>query len=133
MLVEFDKLKRDYQEHQNEIHAKLIAIMGERLSVHCKSLQDIRWDVSPPQQGPNAYVEQLVKETVTLHKVLGKYLGGGSAEVRLPRKGLPPSNKFGRGSDDDIFHARFGFKFVANHERSVCLHQSPTGRAVSAN
>jgi hypothetical protein len=22
MLTEFDKLKRDYQEHQNEIHAK---------------------------------------------------------------------------------------------------------------
>lgn len=107
MLVEFDKLKRDYQEHQNEIHAKLIAIMGERLSVHCKSLQEIHWDV-PPQQGPNAYVEQLVKETVTLHKVLSKYLGGGSAEVRLLRRGPPPSNKFGRGSDDDIFYTRFG-------------------------
>ncbi|PCH37766.1 Vps54-domain-containing protein [Wolfiporia cocos MD-104 SS10] len=39
MLVEFDKLKRDYQEHQNEIHAKLIAIMGDRLSAHIKSLQ----------------------------------------------------------------------------------------------
>jgi len=86
MLVEFDKLKRDYQEHQNEIHAKLIAIMGERLSTHCKSLQEIRWDVPPPQQGPNAYAEQLVKETVTLHKVLSKYLGGGSTEVRLPRR-----------------------------------------------
>ena len=85
MLVEFDKLKRDYQEHQNEIHAKLIAIMGERLSAHCKSLQEIRWDIPPLQQGPNAYAEQLVKETVTLHKVLSKYLGGGSSEVRLPR------------------------------------------------
>ena len=57
MLIEFDKLKRvrdipismqclakicelqDYQEHQNEIHAKLIAIMGDRLSAHIKSLQ----------------------------------------------------------------------------------------------
>lgn len=61
MLVEFDKLKRvkplsrtiqsassqcsiqDYQEHQNEIHAKLIAIMGDRLSAHIKSLK-----VRPP-------------------------------------------------------------------------------------
>jgi len=24
ILVEFDKLKRDYQEHQNAIHAKLV-------------------------------------------------------------------------------------------------------------
>ena len=90
MLVEFDKLKRDYQEHQNEIHSKLIAIMGERLSVHCKSLQEIRWDMLPSQQGPSTYAEQLVKETVTLHKVLSKYLGGGTTEVRIRRRRLLP-------------------------------------------
>ena len=39
MLIEFDKLKRDYQEHQNEIHAKLIAIMGDRLTAHIRTLQ----------------------------------------------------------------------------------------------
>ena len=63
MLTEFDKLKRvcspshsilmgrlgwtyeihlcfqDYQEHQNEIHAKLIAIMGDRLNTHIRTLQ----------------------------------------------------------------------------------------------
>lgn len=31
--------RQDYQEHQNEIHAKLIAIMGDRLSAHIKTLQ----------------------------------------------------------------------------------------------
>jgi Vps54-like protein len=130
MLVEFDKLKRDYQEHQNEIHAKLIAIMGERLSAHCKSLQEIPWDVPPPRPGPNAYVEQLVKETITLHKVLSKYLGGGSTEVRLPdvETGLPPSNK----SNNDI-SMLVGFKSVADYERSVCLHQSSTGGGVPAD
>ena len=65
MLVEFDKLKRvrwvacrlvalltisyhyppkDFQEHQNEIHSKLIAIMGDRLTAHIKSLQ-VRWNL----------------------------------------------------------------------------------------
>ena len=39
MLIEFDKIKRDYQEHQNEIHAKLIAIMGDRLTAHIRTLQ----------------------------------------------------------------------------------------------
>lgn len=39
MLVEFDKLKRDYQEHQHEIQDKLVVIMGDRLAVHCRSLQ----------------------------------------------------------------------------------------------
>ena len=85
MLVEFDKVKRDYQEHQNEIHAKLIFIMGERLAAHVKSLQQVNWeksteeDANPPS--PNPYVEMLVKETVTLHKVLTKYLGGTASEV----------------------------------------------------
>ncbi|KAF8077733.1 vacuolar protein sorting-associated protein 54 [Lyophyllum atratum] len=74
MLVEFDKLKRDYQEHQNEIHSKLIAIMGDRLTAHIKSLQAVDWTVPKPGGGVNDYIEILVKETVTLHKVLSRYL-----------------------------------------------------------
>ncbi|KAJ7685448.1 Vps54-like protein-domain-containing protein, partial [Mycena polygramma] len=72
MLVEFDKLKRDYQEHQNEIHAKLIAIMGDRLSTHIRTFQSVDW--SAPQEGVNAYMSVLVRETVTLHKVLSRHL-----------------------------------------------------------
>ena len=82
MLVEFDKLKRDYQEHQNEIHSKLISIMGERLTTHCKSLNEVQWDEEGAEV-PNTYIKQLVKETVTLHKVLTKYLGPVASEVRL--------------------------------------------------
>jgi len=74
MLIEFDKLKRDFQEHQNEIHAKLVAIMGDRLTAHIKSLQAVKWDVPAVQPGVNDYMELLVKETVTLHKVLSRYL-----------------------------------------------------------
>ncbi|KAJ7709600.1 Vps54-like protein-domain-containing protein [Mycena rosella] len=72
MLVEFDKLKRDYQEHQNEIHAKLIAIMGDRLTAHIRTFQAIDWTV--PREGVNAYMSVLVRETVTLHKVLSRHL-----------------------------------------------------------
>lgn len=32
-------MTQDYQEHQNEIHAKLVAIMSDRLAVHCGSLR----------------------------------------------------------------------------------------------
>jgi hypothetical protein len=32
-------MMQDYQEHQNEIHAKLVAIMSDRLAVHCGSLR----------------------------------------------------------------------------------------------
>ncbi|KAH9930608.1 Vps54-like protein-domain-containing protein [Fomitopsis serialis] len=80
MLVEFDKLKRDYQEHQNEIHQKLIAIMGDRLSAHIKSLH-VRREVGRAKDGGvNDYMEVIVKDTVTLHKVLSRYLSGSVVE-----------------------------------------------------
>ncbi|KAL7424691.1 hypothetical protein Q5752_000375 [Cryptotrichosporon argae] len=81
MLVEFDKLRRDYQEHQNEIHAKLVAIMADRLAVHCASLREIDWEAQPAKDGPRQYAEMLVKETATLHKVLSKYLAQQTVEV----------------------------------------------------
>ncbi|KAF8609922.1 Vps54-domain-containing protein [Ceratobasidium sp. AG-I] len=81
MLIEFDKLKRDFQEHQNEIYAKLISIMGDRLAVHCKSLHDIDWAIPSPKPPPNSYMEVLVKETATLHKVLTRYLSGHASEL----------------------------------------------------
>lgn len=71
---------QDYQEHQNEIHAKLIAIMGDRLSAHVKSLHAVDW-TKPKADGPNNYMELLVKETVTLHKVLSRYLPVQVVEV----------------------------------------------------
>ncbi|KAG2158484.1 Vps54-like protein-domain-containing protein [Suillus bovinus] len=74
MLIEFDKLKRDFQEHQSEIHSKLISIMGDRTSAHVKSLQNVDWDRPKQGESVNDYMELLVKETVTLHKVLSRYL-----------------------------------------------------------
>ncbi|KAG1754389.1 Vps54-like protein-domain-containing protein [Suillus lakei] len=74
MLIEFDKLKRDFQEHQSEIHSKLISIMGDRTSAHVKSLQNVDWDRPKQGESVNEYMELLVKETVTLHRVLSRYL-----------------------------------------------------------
>lgn len=74
------KCGQDYQEHQNEIHGKLIAIMGDRLSAHCKSLVAVDWSVR--RDTVNAYMELLVKETMTLDKVLSRYLPDPVVEVR---------------------------------------------------
>ncbi|KAM0755447.1 hypothetical protein T439DRAFT_375809 [Meredithblackwellia eburnea MCA 4105] len=77
MLIEFDKLKRDFQEHQNEIHAKLVAIMSDRLHIHCKTLEGVNWEQAPPgrkEGAPSSYMEALVKEHLTLHKVLSRFL-----------------------------------------------------------
>lgn len=89
---------KDFQEHQNEIHSKLVAIMGDRISAHIKSLQVshtpriwdyeltkrqvVNWDVSKQGgDGVNDYMELLIKETVTLHKVLSRYLSAPIVEV----------------------------------------------------
>ncbi|GAA5868850.1 hypothetical protein JCM3774_006774 [Rhodotorula dairenensis] len=81
MLTEFDKLRQDYQEHQHEIHAKLIAIMSDRLHVHSRTLEAINWEEPAPQPGaPNGYMEALVKEHTTLHKVLSRFLQNETVE-----------------------------------------------------
>jgi vacuolar protein sorting-associated protein 54 len=89
MLVDFDKLKRDYQEHQNEVHAKLVSIMADRLGVHKQTLEAIDWEksenlTSDQDVGPNTYLESLLKEVGTLHRVLGRYLSSSTLEVRFP-------------------------------------------------
>lgn len=75
-LTEFDRIAKDYQNHQSEIHTKLVAIMNERFAAHVKAMQSIKWDEEELQTGKNAntYMETLVTETVRLHKVLAKYL-----------------------------------------------------------
>ncbi|KZP21190.1 hypothetical protein FIBSPDRAFT_520567 [Athelia psychrophila] len=48
--------------------------MGDRLSIHIKALQAVDWAGPKDASGVNGYMEILVKETVTLHKVLSRYL-----------------------------------------------------------
>ncbi|KAJ1928128.1 hypothetical protein IWQ60_002338 [Tieghemiomyces parasiticus] len=77
LLNEFDRILKDYREHQNELHLKLVAIMTERAQFHGKTIQATDWDVrsaGPQDFNPTPNMELLVKETKALHKVLGKYL-----------------------------------------------------------
>jgi vacuolar protein sorting-associated protein 54 len=73
LMGEFDKVKRQLQEHQDNIHQKLVEIMGGRASVHSKSMAAIDWD-SAKSPAPHPYMETLAKETTTLHRVLTKHL-----------------------------------------------------------
>ena len=52
-------------------------------------MQAVRWDVPKEGQGVNDYMEVLVKETVTLHKVLSRYLPASVVEVSQQH---PPSS-----------------------------------------
>jgi len=73
LMGEFDKVKRLYQEHQNNISEKLVDIMTNRASGHVKAMKAINWDTSK-SAGVSPYMETLAKETTTLHKVLSKFL-----------------------------------------------------------
>ncbi|KAF2970388.1 hypothetical protein GQX73_g3224 [Xylaria multiplex] len=80
LMGEFDKVKRLFQEHQNSIYDKLVEIMSGRATTHTKTMKGIAWEQGTELK-VNAYMETLVKETITLHRVLTKHLPEGT--VRL--------------------------------------------------
>ena len=76
-MVEFDKLKRDYQEHQNEIRVKLIAIIGDRITAHIKrrDCHTTQEEYEPPSDEPVAHQEYIVlisSSTLTQKRVFRK-------------------------------------------------------------
>ncbi|KKZ61202.1 hypothetical protein EMCG_04157 [[Emmonsia] crescens] len=74
LMVEFDKVKRLYQEHQSGIHEKLVDIMSSRAAIRVNSMKKIDWDAQQDTSAVSPYMETLTKETGTLHQVLAKYL-----------------------------------------------------------
>ncbi|KAM0254360.1 hypothetical protein ACHAQJ_006892 [Trichoderma viride] len=80
LMGEFDKVRRLFQEHQDSIYQKLIEIMRGRAANHAKSIRGIHWD-SDTSEGPHTYIEKLVDETTTLHRVLTKHLPETSIQI----------------------------------------------------
>lgn len=78
LMIEFDKVKRLYQEHQSGINDKLVDIMSSRAATHVAAMKKVDWDAPSNAAGVSAYMETLVKETTTLHKVLSKHLPGST-------------------------------------------------------
>lgn len=76
LMTEFDKMKREYQEHQAGINDKLVDIMTARATTHVGNMKKVNWDVDDPtlSKSVNGYMEVLVKESMTLHKVLSRHL-----------------------------------------------------------
>ncbi|KAF2467935.1 Vps54-domain-containing protein [Lindgomyces ingoldianus] len=72
-LAEFDNVKRLLHDQQTNIHDKLIDIMSNRATVHVRNLKKIEWD-SDTERDVSPNMEILTKETVTLDKVISKYL-----------------------------------------------------------
>lgn len=82
--------------------------MGDRVNAHCKSLQAVDW--SAHREGVNDYMVLLVKETVTLHKVLSRYLQDTVLEASCIYSYLLVGDKLTVN--------------VVYHVASVCIRQS---------
>lgn len=113
LMVEFDKVKRLYQEHQGGINDKLVDIMSGRATTHVNVMRKINWDSSSPDQAVSPYMETLVKETTTLHKVLSKHLP--DMTVRMI---MDPVFSSYRGQWGKVFHD-VDVKTVAGKERML--------------
>ena len=71
LLSDFDKLQNDFREHQYEIHAKLVSIMGDRVQVHSKALANTDVNKCDGHLQP---IQDLVRETGTLFRVMTQFL-----------------------------------------------------------
>lgn len=80
VMGEFDKVRRAFQEHQNNIYDKLVEIMTGRALAGAKKLKALNWNQATSNTA-NEYMETLAKETTTLHRNLTKHLPEGT--VRL--------------------------------------------------
>lgn len=72
LMGEFDRVRRLLQEHQDSIHQKLVDIVSGRAAIRARAMDALDWDA--PATGVHSYMETLVKETSTLHRVLTKHL-----------------------------------------------------------
>jgi vacuolar protein sorting-associated protein 54 len=74
-VAEFDNVKRLLQDQQGNIHDKLTDILSGRATVHMRSLAKVEWDSdAEAKRDVSSSMESLTKDTVTMHKVINKYL-----------------------------------------------------------
>ena len=84
VMGEYDRVRRAFQEHQNNIYDKLVEIMSGRAMAGTKKLKLVSWD-SESRGGASEYMETLAKETTTLHRNLTKHLPEGTVRmIMLP-------------------------------------------------
>jgi vacuolar protein sorting-associated protein 54 len=81
-IGEFDNVKRLLQDQQVSIHDKLTDILSGRATVHMRSLKKVEWDnEAEATKDVSSSMESLTKDTVTMHKVINKYLS--EIQVRM--------------------------------------------------
>lgn len=125
LMGEFDKVKRDYQEHMQTIYDKLVEIMSGRAGAHAKSTKTIDWEKET--KGPHAYMETLVKETSLLYRNLTKHLSEDTVRMIMIPVFVSFKEQFGsefRGADP---------KTEIGRDRYVFAHHDSHGMMLEAN
>jgi len=74
LLNDLNRLKLDYLAHEQEIFAKFLAILGERIDFHCQAFLTANDDSTNGTNKPRNWVVNVAKETATLHRVLTSLL-----------------------------------------------------------
>ena len=64
---------QDFIEHHNEISAKFVSILKDRMQYHCRALKGLDWK-NDGLVHPTPPINSLIKETHTLYKVLFQIL-----------------------------------------------------------
>lgn len=98
LMGEFDKVKREIQEHQNQIYDKLVEIMSGRAASHVKTMKAI--DFHKDKKSPHGYMETLTKETTTLHRNLAKTLPEGTVKFIMIRVFTSYKDQFGKAFEE---------------------------------
>lgn len=81
-IGEFDNVKRLLQDQQVSIHDKLTDILSGRAKAAMVSFKKIEWDNDEEvNKDVSPSMESLTKDTVTMHKVINKYLS--EMQVRM--------------------------------------------------
>lgn len=97
LMTDFDKMKREYQEHQAGIHEKFVDIMSGRATYNVKLMKNIDWDALPNAgANVNGYMETTVRETTTLQRVLSRHLPDISVQMIMDPVFESYKEQFGR-------------------------------------
>lgn len=85
-ITEYDRLKRLFQDHQYSIHDKLVDIINSHATVCIRAMEKIKWDDEDEvQREGSPYMATFTKGTLTLQRVLSKYLPALSVMIIVRR------------------------------------------------
>jgi vacuolar protein sorting-associated protein 54 len=80
LMGEFDKIRRSFLEHQQSIFDKLSDLMSNIAISLVKVMKTVDWE-KDSKTSANKYIEDLAKDTNTLHKVMTKHLPEGTVKM----------------------------------------------------